>query len=283
MSDAMNQYLPLDPPSGRHKRSATNRLARLFWQARIVTMNGAREYKPGESSSLRGTIANGARGTWPMIKSRLAVFTVLSIIAYLGLAVAGAGGAGRFFSYPPLIAVSVVTIALGVASLFSEGHIGSGVREDRSNRWVVAVLSVLGIIDGYLPAYTDRIDFLTFGGEGVRWLGVLVYAAGGVLRLAPVFVLGRRFSGLVAIQPEHRLVTGGLYGIIRHPSYLGLFVLMLGWGLAFRSGVGVAIAVLSLGVLLARIQAEERLLSETFGAEYDAYRERTWRLIPYVY
>jgi protein-S-isoprenylcysteine O-methyltransferase Ste14 len=218
-----------------------------------------------------------------MIKSRLAVVTILSIVAYLGLAIAGAGGPGRFFSYPPLIAVSLVTIALGLAGLFSEGHIGSGVREDRSNRWVVAALGVLGIIDGYLPAYTDRIDFLTFGGEGVRWLGVLLYAAGGVLRLAPVFVLGRRFSGLVAIQPDHRLATSGLYGIIRHPSYLGLFVLMLGWGLAFRSGVGVVIAVLSLGVLLARIDAEERLLSETFGAEYDAYRARTWRLIPYVY
>ena len=218
-----------------------------------------------------------------MIKSRLAVVTVLSLVAYLGLAIVGAGGAARFFSFPPLIAVSVVTIALGVASLFSEGHIGSGVREDRSNRWVVAAFGVLGILDAYLPAYTDRIDFLTFGGEGMRWLGVLLYTVGGVLRLAPVFVLGRRFSGLVAIQPEHRLVTRGLYGIIRHPSYLGLFVLMLGWGLAFRSGVGVVIAVLSLLVLLARIEAEERLLSETFGAEYAAYRARTSRLIPCVY
>jgi protein-S-isoprenylcysteine O-methyltransferase Ste14 len=218
-----------------------------------------------------------------MIKSRLAAATVLSIVAYLGLAIAGAGGPGRFFSYPPLIAVSVVTIALGVLGLFSEAHIGSGVREDRSNRWVVAALGVLGLIDAYLPAYTDRVGFLTFGGEGVRWLGVLLYMAGGVLRLAPVFVLGRRFSGLVAIQPEHRLMTSGLYGIIRHPSYLGLFVLTLGWGLAFRSGVGVIIAVLMLVVVLARIKAEERLLSETFGAEYDAYRARTWRLIPYVY
>ncbi len=218
-----------------------------------------------------------------MIKSRLAVFTVLSIIAYLGLAVVGAGGLSRFFSYPPLIAVSVVTIALGVASLFSEGHIGSGVREDRSNRWVLAALGVLGIIDAYFPAYTDRVDFLTFGGEGVRWLGFLLYTAGGVLRLAPVFVLGRRFSGLVAIQPEHRLVTSGLYEIIRHPSYLGLLVFMLGWGLAFRAGVEIIIAVLMLIVVLARIEAEERLLSESFGAEYDAYRARTWRLIPHVY
>ena len=117
----------------------------------------------------------------------------------------------------------------------------------------------------------------------MRWVGFLLYSAGGVLRLAPVFVLGRRFSGLVAIQPEHRLVTSGLYGVIRHPSYLGLFVLVLGWGLAFRSGVGVVIALLMLAVVLARIQAEERLLSETFGAEYDAYRARTWRLVPYVY
>ena len=190
---------------------------------------------------------------------------------------------GGSFPIPPLTAVTLVTIALGVAGLFSEGHIGAGVKEDRSNRWVIAALGVLGVLGAYLPAYTDRIDFLTLGGEGVRWLGVLLYAAGGVLRLAPVFVLGRRFSGLVAIQPEHRLVSSGLYGVIRHPSYLGLFVLSLGWGLAFRSGVGVILAVLTLPVVLARIDAEERLLSETFGAEYDAYRARTWRLIPYIY
>jgi protein-S-isoprenylcysteine O-methyltransferase Ste14 len=218
-----------------------------------------------------------------MTKLRLAALTVLSLAAYLGLAIAGAGGARRFFLYPPLIAVTVVTIVLGFVSLFSEAHIGSGVREDRSNRWVVAALGVLGIIYGYLPAYTDRIDFLTFGGEGVRWLGFLLYTAGGLLRIAPVFVLGRRFSGLVAIQPGHRLVTTGLYGVIRHPSYLGLFLLALGWGLTFRSGVGAAIAVLMLIVVLARIKSEERLLSEAFGAEYDAYRARTWRLVPYVY
>src|SRR3984957_7526770 len=117
-----------------------------------------------------------------MMKSRLAVFTVLSVIAYLGLAIVGAGGPGRFFSYPPLTAVTLVTIALGVASLFSEGHIGSGVREERSNRWVVAALSFLGVLGAYWPSYTDLILFLTLGGEGVRWLGVLLYAAGGVLR-----------------------------------------------------------------------------------------------------
>ena len=218
-----------------------------------------------------------------MRNPRLALFTIVSLALYLGIAIAGAGGPSQFFSHPALTAVAIVTVVLGVASFFTEGHLGSGVREDRTNRWVIGALGILGFADAYLPAYTDRHDILTIGGEGVRWLGVVLFAIGGALRVWPVFVLGRRFSGLVAIQPGHRLVTGGIYGVIRHPSYLGLFVNALGWGLAFRSVLGIVIAVLMLFVVLARIESEERLLSETFGAEYDVYRARTWRLIPYLY
>ena len=168
-----------------------------------------------------------------MVTPRLAIFTTGSLAAYLGLAIAGTGGAGRFFSHPPLIALTVATVALGATAIFTEGHIGAGVREDRSNRWVIGALGVLGFVDAFLPAYTDRHDILTFGGEGVRWFGVILFTLGGLLRLAPVFVLGRRFSGLVAIQRDHELLTDGIYGFVRHPSYLGLFVSALGWGWRF--------------------------------------------------
>ena len=103
------------------------------------------------------------------------------------------------------------------------------------------------------------------------------------MRIWPVFVLGDRFSGLVAIQSGHRLVTEGVYGVIRHPSYLGLLVNSLGWGLAFRSGVGVLLTGLLILLILARIHAEERLLRAQFGSEYDSYRSGTWRLIPWLY
>ena len=63
-------------------------------------------------------------------------------------------------------------------------------------------------------------------------------------------MLGHRFSGLVAIQPGHKLLTSGVYGVIRHPSYLGLLVNSLGWALAFRSGVGVLLTVLLIPPLL---------------------------------
>jgi protein-S-isoprenylcysteine O-methyltransferase Ste14 len=142
---------------------------------------------------------------------------------------------------------------------------------------------LIGVLAAYLPAYTDRKGFWILDGEIIRWLGVVLFSAGGVLRIWPVFVLGCRFSGLVAIQPGHTLVTGGVYGVIRHPSYLGLLVNSLGWALAFRSSVGVLLTALLIPPLLARIGAEERLLHTQFGDEYDAYCRRTSRLLPGLY
>jgi protein-S-isoprenylcysteine O-methyltransferase Ste14 len=62
-----------------------------------------------------------------------------------------------------------------------------------------------------------------------------------------------------------------------------LLISSLGWGLAFRSGIGVLLAAMLVPPLLARIGAEERLLRSQFGAEYDAYRARTSRLMPGLY
>ncbi len=101
-----------------------------------------------------------------MTTPRVALITAVSLAAYLGLAIAGEGGVDRYFSHGSLVALTLVTVALGVASRFTEGHLGSGVREDRSNRWVIAALGVLGTVDAYLPALTDRYDFLTIGGRG---------------------------------------------------------------------------------------------------------------------
>ncbi len=208
---------------------------------------------------------------------------VAGTAAYLGLAVLGWGGLAAFFSHPALTALTIVLFGLSGASFFAGGNLSSGVREDRSNRWVIIAFALIGLIAAFLPAWTDRKEFWTLDGDAVRWLGVVLFAAGGALRIWPVFVLGNRFSGLVAIQPGHTLVTNGVYRIVRHPSYLGLLVNSLGWSLAFRSGVGVLLTALMIPPLLARIHAEERLLRSQFGAEYEAYCARTSRLIPGLY
>jgi protein-S-isoprenylcysteine O-methyltransferase Ste14 len=206
-----------------------------------------------------------------------------SMAAYFGLAVLGAGGPAAFFSQPALIGLTFVFAALGVTAFLAGGNMSSGEREDRSNRWVIPVFMAVGLALAYLPAYTDRIDFWTIDGEITRWVGVFLFAIGGALRLWPVFILGNRFSGLVAIQPGHRLVTTGIYSAIRHPSYLGLFMSALGWALAFRSGAGVLLTLLLIVPIVGRMRSEENLLRTQFGAEYETYRARTSRLIPGVY
>jgi protein-S-isoprenylcysteine O-methyltransferase Ste14 len=213
----------------------------------------------------------------------LAFISVVAALGFLGLAVLGWGGFAAFFSHPPLIVLAVAVLLMSGAAFFSSGNLSSGEREDRANRWVIVAFALIGLLEAYLPAYTDRKDFWTFDGDTVRWLGVFLFAVGGALRIWPVFVLGRRFSGLVAIQPGHTLVTSGVYGVIRHPSYLGLLVNSLGWALAFRSGVGVLLGALIIPPLLARIRAEEALLRSQFGREYDAYCARTSRLVPGLY
>ena len=202
---------------------------------------------------------------------------------YLAISIFAFGGWRAFFSHTPLIALTVIYVALAVAAFFAGGNLSPGVREDRGNRWVISAVSIIGLALAVFPAWTDRIGFWTIDGDAVRWLGVVLVAFGGVLRLAPVFILGDRFSGLVAIQPGHVLVTGGLYRVIRHPSYLGLLTGALGWALAFRSIVGVLLALLLIPTILVRIGSEEALLASEFGADYDAYRAKTSRLIPGIY
>ncbi len=210
-------------------------------------------------------------------------FIVIGGCAYTGLAILGWGGFRPFFSHPALVALAVVLFALSGVAFFAGGNLSPGVREARSNRWVLPAFGVIGLVNAYLPAYTDRVGFWIIDGDTIRWLGVALFAAGGALRIWPVFVLGNRFSGLVAIQPGHALLTSGVYGVIRHPSYLGLLINSLGWSLAFRSGVGVLLTLLLISPLLARIDAEENLLHAEFGDEYKDYCAHTSRLIPGIY
>ena len=188
-----------------------------------------------------------------------------------------------FFANPARIAFVVILFVLTVASWFSSGNVSSGEREDRSNRWVLAVFMILSILSIDFSAYTDRKNIWVIDGDAARWTGVGLLIVGGVIRLWPVFVLGNRFSGLVAIQPGHTLVTTGIYRVVRNPSYVGLLLSSFAGNLVFRSVVGMVLSALMIPPLIARIHSEERLLGSQFGAGYEAYRRRTWRLIPGLY
>jgi protein-S-isoprenylcysteine O-methyltransferase Ste14 len=224
------------------------------------------------------------QGRKVVIGVKIFITAIVSIVIQFGLAIVGWGGWRPFFAHAAMQALAWVTAGLTVASVFSgSSGLSKGIKEERENRWVIGAFAVIALLMAFFSAYTDRIGFWILDGDTIRWVGVVLCAAGGVLRIVPVFVLGHRFSGLVAIQAEHKLETRGIYGVIRNPSYLGLLVSSLGWVLTFRSIVGVILTAALLIPLIARIHSEERLLRKHFGAEFDAYCARTWRLLPWIY
>jgi len=208
---------------------------------------------------------------------------ILMVVIQFGLAIVGWGGWAAFFAHPAFTALVATAIVLTAFGIFSGAGMSTGEKEDRGNRWVLGAFSLIALLMAFLPSYTDRIGFWTIDGDAMRWVGVVVCFLGGVLRIVPTFVLRNRFSGLVAIQPGHTLETTGVYRVIRNPSYLGLLITSLGWVLTFRSVVGVLLVASLLVPLVARIRAEERLLRSHFGAGYEKYCARTWRLLPGIY
>jgi len=132
--------------------------------------------------------------------------------------------------------------------------------------------------------FADRRSLLTFPEMAwVRWIGFALVTLGSIVRVVGVGELGRQFSGHVTLQNDHRLVQSGIYKQIRHPMYLGILMVMPGVPLVFRSWLVFPVAIWSLVFVLLRMGQEEQLLSERFGDDFEVYRRRSWRLMPYVY
>lgn len=219
---------------------------------------------------------------WPT--QSILLLAVLPSLAFLGIVMWAYGNTQRFFQHPARLGMVVASVLLTILVLFTRSSgLSSGQREDRRNRWILAPILLLSLVLAWLPPYLDGRDLWTLGRPIIPYVGLMLFVLGAGLRVAPVFVLGRRFSGLVAIQEGHRLKTNGLYRFVRHPSYAGLLMSCAGFVLIFRCWLGLLIVAGLWLVILARIRAEEALLLNAFGEEYAAYRRRTWRLIPWVY
>jgi protein-S-isoprenylcysteine O-methyltransferase Ste14 len=144
---------------------------------------------------------------------------------------------------------------------------------------------VVGCIAGAVAAaeLIGRRGPLVWPG-GLVWpviAGLAAVAGGLALRAWAVVSLGRFFQCRIQIQPGHRIVERGPYRYVRHPSYTGLALILLGIGLASGDVLSlVAVAVLGAIGLRARIHAEERQLASALGPEYARFAAGRRRLVP---
>ena len=127
-------------------------------------------------------------------------------------------------------------------------------------------------------AYLIYVAFLGLGvvaglHNTLSYLALCLSIACAVLWFIARWQLGNSFS--VTAQARH-LVTRGLYSKIRHPIYVFGTLAFLFVVLALQGWSGLIIWVVVLTIQVVRLKREERVLAETFGAEYTAYRSSTW-------
>jgi protein-S-isoprenylcysteine O-methyltransferase len=155
--------------------------------------------------------------------------------------------------------------------------------EDRGSLYLIWGVMLLSVVASVIAATTVRAADSMLLRQLVP-LGILVFVSGLILRWYAIFYLGRFFTVDVAIAADHKVVDTGPYRLIRHPSYTGALLVLLGIGICQRNWLALLLIVVPpTCVLLRRIQIEERALATALGEAYVAYRARTGRLIPFVY
>jgi protein-S-isoprenylcysteine O-methyltransferase Ste14 len=172
-----------------------------------------------------------------------------------------------------------VLLELGVRfweSAQGRGHTG----HDRFTRVLIGISIgvTIGAAIGLSHAHSREIP------TAARAAGLVVMWLGLATRLWAIVTLGKEFRTTVEVNPGQAVISTGPYGRIRHPSYTGLLLIVLGVGLASGSWVSLIIcALVPLPAVLLRIRVEEAELVRVLGDSYVDYEQRTKRLIPGVW
>lgn len=115
------------------------------------------------------------------------------------------------------------------------------------------------------------------------FLGMILLLGGVLLRAASVWTLKRVFTMNVQTSADQPLITTGPYRFVRNPSYTGSILSLLGIAFCLRSAFApLAVLVLCAVCYGLRIRKEEKMLEKQFGGAFIAYKQRTWRLVPWI-
>jgi len=123
----------------------------------------------------------------------------------------------------------------------------------------------------------------TWPARGLPWLvgALTVMLAGVAVRLTAIVQLGRFYSHKVRTLSDHRIVQTGLYGVVRHPAYLGMIVAHLGFVALFANPASICSLALLVAAIVRRILVEERTLMSVPG--YARYARGRARILPEVW
>ncbi len=155
---------------------------------------------------------------------------------------------------------------------------------DRGSLNLIAVLWWSGIAMDFSLSLVLPQAAISWKRTSLFFVGICLMLLGITLRWYSAALLGKYFTFDVAIQSGQILVEVGPYRYIRHPSYSGALLTLLGFGLALGNWAGLAANLSCMGFAYAyRIAVEEAALASALGEAYKQYMRRTWRLVPFLF
>ncbi len=161
---------------------------------------------------------------------------------------------------------------------------GSAETQDKGSLTLIAVLWWTGIALDFSISLLLPQTAISWNRTSVFFAGICLMLFGVALRWYSAGILGKYFTFDIAIHGGQVLIEAGPYRYVRHPSYTGALLTLLGFGMALGNWAGLAAGLICLGAAYAyRIPIEEAALTAALGTPYRQYVERTWRLVPFLF
>jgi protein-S-isoprenylcysteine O-methyltransferase Ste14 len=143
----------------------------------------------------------------------------------------------------------------------------------------LSTLSLVAIILGvfkigtleYLPNY-----------EMIRIIGLIVFIVFSWIQVLSIKTLGENYSQEIMILKNHKLVTNGIFRIIRHPQYVSQVLMDLGAAVALLSYVVFPLAIIEIPFLIMRASLEEKMLEKYFKDDFKSYKKKSGFFIPFI-
>ena len=182
--------------------------------------------------------------------------------------------------------------------------------------WTAGVFEIFVILASTYPSTIPSrwvLKYLThFGSPSFQVTPAFIFSwicalSGAYIRRRCYSIMGKMFTFEISIRKNHRLITTGPYGIVRHPGYSGAALSLFGAlayntlpGAYFREECSALLSpwllqiilpaawlvatIIGIGVLRRRISKEDSMLREEFGAQWDSWASRVpYSLIPGIY
>ena len=121
----------------------------------------------------------------------LVLVVVLSIVVFLSLPVWAWGDVRAFLEHPAQLGTCLIVIIATASVLFTRANLGVGTFATVPKPWTMVIGTAITLGSIWLPPFADRRHIATFDGDPARYAGLVILTVGCILRVGPMFALGR--------------------------------------------------------------------------------------------